>query len=331
MPLTFAVRLLPVIAMFPFAPDVPDTRLNRDPVASVSTLAEMPTPDELIAAASPASVLLLEFSVMVCVAPLPTCSVIDPASTVDALGTSVKYPLEVCARLCTTTECVPATAADEAEVSCSTPVSELDPVFCAMIPVKSVNWLTSFDRFESSVPRFEITVSWLSSALNCVFHGVSTFSRFAMICDTVALTSNPAPLVGDPKFSPTVPMPVSVFPACSRMPIPPLSGLEPSHAVETTKRASTRDAPSGYAARAAFLLEQLRHLLLDAVGLRQRRDAGLAQDLVLRHVRARRRVVGRLHRVLRCNNVLLLRAHHGAHCVQRVDLGADVAVLRGDG
>ena len=42
--------------MSPVAPDVPETRLSREPEESVSTLAVMPTPEELIAAASPASV-----------------------------------------------------------------------------------------------------------------------------------------------------------------------------------------------------------------------------------------------------------------------------------
>jgi hypothetical protein len=64
----------------------------------------------------------------------------------------------------------------------------------------------SLERLESSVPRFENTVSWPWRLVNCVFHGVSTFWRFATICETVALTSNPVPLVGDPKLSPTVPI-----------------------------------------------------------------------------------------------------------------------------
>ena len=58
--------------IFPPAPEVPDTRLNREPEESVSTLATMPTPDELMADASPASVLLEEFSVIVWAVPLPT-------------------------------------------------------------------------------------------------------------------------------------------------------------------------------------------------------------------------------------------------------------------
>ena len=57
----------------------------------------------------------------------------------------------------------------------------------------------SFDRFDINVPRLEMTVSWLSSELNWVFHGVSTFWRLATISETVVLTSNPAPLVGEPK------------------------------------------------------------------------------------------------------------------------------------
>jgi len=61
-----------LIAMFPPAPDVPDTRLNREPVASVSTLAVIPAPDALIADASPESVFSDESSVMVLAVPLPT-------------------------------------------------------------------------------------------------------------------------------------------------------------------------------------------------------------------------------------------------------------------
>jgi hypothetical protein len=56
--------------MFPSAPDVPETRLNRDPVASVNTLASIPAAEELIAAASPARVLSEEFSVIVSGVPL---------------------------------------------------------------------------------------------------------------------------------------------------------------------------------------------------------------------------------------------------------------------
>jgi hypothetical protein len=68
----------------------------------------------------------------------------------------------------------------------------------------------SFDRLESSVPMLEMAVSWLSSLVNCVFQGVSTFWRLPTIWATVELTSNPAPLVGDPKFSPTVPIALSL-------------------------------------------------------------------------------------------------------------------------
>jgi len=64
----------------------------------------------------------------------------------------------------------------------------------------------SLERLEKRVPRLEIAVSWLSSAVNWVFQGVSTFWRLPTISATVELTSNPAPLVGDPKLSPTVPI-----------------------------------------------------------------------------------------------------------------------------
>jgi hypothetical protein len=164
-----------LMVMFPLAPDVPDTRLSRDPEESVSTLAVIPTPDELIAEASPDSVLFVEPSVMVCAVPVPTFSVMDPDKVVEELATGAKYPLEVKARLFTTTVCVPAFAEDVAAVSSSTFVSELDPVFCAMIPVKSVSWLRSFERFDIKVPRLEIAVSCACREVNCVFQGVSTF------------------------------------------------------------------------------------------------------------------------------------------------------------
>jgi hypothetical protein len=100
-------------------------------------------------------------------------------------------------------------ADDEAEVSSRTLVFELEPVFCARTPSKSVNELMSFDRFDINEPRLEITVSWFSSEVNWVFHGVSTFCRFATISETVVLTSNPVPLVGEPKLKPTVPIAAS--------------------------------------------------------------------------------------------------------------------------
>jgi hypothetical protein len=73
----------------------------------------------------------------------------------------------------------------------------------------------SVERFENSVPRFEITVSWLCKAVNWFFQGVSTFSRLLTISLTVELTSNPAPLVGDPKLNPTVPIEPSITEPCS--------------------------------------------------------------------------------------------------------------------
>jgi hypothetical protein len=60
------------------------------------------------------------------------------------------------------------------------------------------------------VPRLEIVESWLSSEVNWVFQGVSTFCRFATISDTVVLTSKPVPLVGEPKLKPTVPIAISL-------------------------------------------------------------------------------------------------------------------------
>jgi hypothetical protein len=75
-----------------------------------------------------------------------------------------------------------------------------------MVPWKSVSDDKSFERFENRVPKLDMTVSWLSSEVNWLFHGVSTFWRLATIEDTVELTSKPVPLVGDPKLNPTVPI-----------------------------------------------------------------------------------------------------------------------------
>jgi hypothetical protein len=97
---------------------------------------------------------------------------------------------------------VPAIAVVEAEVNSRTSVLELDPIFSDRTPVASVKVLMSLERVDIRVPRLDSTVSSLSSVVNCVFHGVSTFCRFATIEDTVAVTSNPSPLVGDPKLSP---------------------------------------------------------------------------------------------------------------------------------
>ena len=56
-------------------------------------------------------------------------------------------------------------------------MSELEPVFSERIPSRSVSELISLERFENSVPRLEIAVSWLSNDANCVFaDGSSTNS-----------------------------------------------------------------------------------------------------------------------------------------------------------
>jgi hypothetical protein len=79
---------------------------------------------------------------------------------------------------------------------------------------------------ENSVPRLEIAVSWLSNVVNWVFHGVSTFCKLATIEETVVLTSKPAPLVGDPKLSPTVPIVTSMRAWSSRRTTRCLARLE---------------------------------------------------------------------------------------------------------
>src|SRR6185437_8814119 len=143
----------------PAAPELLETRLRRDPFASVSTLAVTPIPAALIAAASPDSVLLDEFRLTTCAFPLPTWIEMEPDSVSEAFVIGVRYPLAVCARLFTCTVCVPARAEDVADVSCSTFVLELDPVFCARVPVKSVSFPRSVDSVDNNVPSFDSTVS----------------------------------------------------------------------------------------------------------------------------------------------------------------------------
>jgi hypothetical protein len=89
--------------------------------------------------------------------------------------------------------------------------------------------LISVERVENSVPRLEITVSWLSSEVNCVFHGVSTFCRLATIDETVELTLKPCPLVGDPKLIPTVPIAPSPVNLSSPRTTDGLGRLEKAH------------------------------------------------------------------------------------------------------
>ena len=127
---------LALTVMFPLAPEVPETRLRREPVASVSTLAVTPAFEALMAAARPESVSFDEFSVTVCAVPLPTCKVIEPARVSEALVISARYPLEVWARLLTNTVWVPAAADEVAAVSSSTFSLELEPVLLSQNSLK---------------------------------------------------------------------------------------------------------------------------------------------------------------------------------------------------
>src|SRR3954454_14614752 len=121
--------------MLPSAPEMPDTRLSREPLESVSTLAETPMPAILMAEARldrvPPDSTLTWGRVA-----FPKPSQMEPASLSDALATSVKYPLEVVAREWTVMLCVPAAAADVADASWITFLSELEQVFWASTPVK---------------------------------------------------------------------------------------------------------------------------------------------------------------------------------------------------
>ncbi len=64
----------------------------------------------------------------------------------------------------------------------------------------------SLETCESSVPRLESEASCAFVALSWFFQGVSTPCRFDTIWLTVWLTLKPAPLMGEPKLIPTVPM-----------------------------------------------------------------------------------------------------------------------------
>jgi hypothetical protein len=75
-----------------------------------------------------------------------------------------------------------------------------------MTPVRSVSWLRSVDTDDNRLPRLDMAVSCACRLVSSDFQGVSTFCRLLTIDATVELTSNPAPLVGDPKLNPTVPM-----------------------------------------------------------------------------------------------------------------------------
>ena len=101
------------------------------------------------------------------------------------------------------------------------------------MPVRFVSELRSLERFENSVPRLEMAVSWLCNEVNCVFQGVSTFRRLPTIEATVELTSNPVPLVGDPKLSPTVPIAHSALNSSSRRSNGFITRLEKSHGLNT--------------------------------------------------------------------------------------------------
>jgi hypothetical protein len=74
-----------------------------------------------------------------------------------------------------------------------------------------------------------MVVSWLSSFVNWLFQGVSTFCRLPTIVATVELTSNPAPLVGDPKFKPTAPIATSSENQSSLRTNRNRTGLEKTH------------------------------------------------------------------------------------------------------
>ena len=138
---------------------------------------------------------------------------------------------------------------------------------------------------------------------------------------TVELTSKPAPLVGEPKLSPTVPMVASLEDWSSLTSKWTGNGLEntddavcitfqvkqpraslrtPSVGERTALRGGcwSRRQRQEAAAGDQRLLQQLGDFLLHAVGLGQGGDAGLAQDLVLGHVGGCLGIVRGLDRIL---------------------------------
>ncbi len=156
------------IVISPAAPDVSLTSESRCvPSALVNTLAATPGLAALIAAESPASVAAVELSPTLTVhhAPLPTLKVMPPVNVSEA-PTASDAALDVCARFCTTTVCVPAAAVELAEDRDNTFVSELEPVLYAITPWKSVRLCKSLESVEICVPRLESAVSLLCRLVN---------------------------------------------------------------------------------------------------------------------------------------------------------------------
>src|SRR6187402_975350 len=67
----------------------------------------------------------------------------------------------------------------------------------------------SVDKVARSEPIFDSAVSWLWREVSCALYGFSAERRLVTILSTVADTSKPSPLVGDPKLSPTAVIVVS--------------------------------------------------------------------------------------------------------------------------
>ena len=144
--------------IWPAAPLVWLMSESREPLLSVTTLAETPRPAWLMVAARPAMVLFAGSTEMVCELPLPMWKVNEPLS-VSFAATALEASVEVWASCCTVTVWLPAVAVVVAERSARVFVSELEPCLPERTPTGSVRALMSLESVESRLPRLEMTVS----------------------------------------------------------------------------------------------------------------------------------------------------------------------------
>jgi hypothetical protein len=160
-------------------------------------------PAELIAEASVDSVMSLSALSTLNVCPW---MVKLPERVSFGSDTALDTSDEVCANESITIVWLPADAVTLAEVRFKRFVFELDPCFSEKTPLKSVNVCKLVVNVARSLPNVDKTVSCACNAVCWVFQGVSIACSDAWICVTVEATSNPWPLVADPKLNPTVPI-----------------------------------------------------------------------------------------------------------------------------
>ena len=146
---------------------------------------------------------------------------------------------------------------------------------------------------ENNVPKLEIAVSWLSNAVNWVFQGVSMFCRLLTIEATVELTSNPCPLVGDPKFRPTAPISPSVKNSAAGVPRRWRIRLETSYRHSKNRQSDSRSSLSGGIGFRSSIETLSRKGLIGTRGIGFRVHHGLTDSSRI-HVRhAKRGALGR--------------------------------------